>query len=326
MRETLREILLTLQLILDTVIAGAADAAEVIALVGGKDRTDLEVYQIGLSRLAIVMMLLPIPILLLGIFGFSMWISVAGLVWAFFTILLSLLAAPIALIIDAIWRRTAVGFGERYVRLTLHVLFAELSFALMLIVVPIDKRPELIPLLLLLALIIFIGTRLFGGASIFNGRAITVVASMIFIAIVISLFLPRTAELARNSAKGIDNGIVTTLTMKPSNAEAGIAASTVPTASQKNLIGTEFVVKANPEGDPGKDTNSPFVSRTGSDYQFVADGPVSVLSKELSGSEKLYPLQKGRFGLKVPAGYPTGNFHFRADRDTTVRVVDVIES
>ncbi|MCR4275302.1 MAG: hypothetical protein NUV83_00900 [Candidatus Wolfebacteria bacterium] len=225
MRETLREILLTLRLILDTIITGAADAAEVIALVGGDNRTDFEVYRVGLSRLAIVMMLLPIPILLLGIFGFSMWISVAGLVWAFFTILLSLLAAPIALIIDAIWRRTAVGFGERYVRLTLHVLFAELSFALMLIIIPIDKRPELIPLLLLLAFIIFIGTRLFGGTSIFNGRAITFVASMIFITIVISLFLPRTAELARNSAKGIDNGIVTTLTMKPSNAEAGVAPS-----------------------------------------------------------------------------------------------------
>jgi len=245
MRETLREILLTLRLILDTIITGAADAAEVLALVRGRDRTDFEVYRIGLSRLAIIAALLPIPILLLGISGYSMWISAAGLIWALFTILLSLLAAPIALIIDAVWRRTTVGLGERYVRLILHVLFAELSFALMLIVVPIEKRPELIPLLLLLAFIIFIGTRLFGGASIFNGRAITVVASVIFITIVISLFLPRTAELARNSAKGIDNGIVTALTMKPSLAEAGIAPSvpvapgTLPTKGTMIIVSEE---------------------------------------------------------------------------------------
>ena len=243
MRETLREILLTLRLILDTIITGAADAAEILALVRGRDRTDFEVYRIGLSRLAIIAALLPIPILLLGIFGYSMWISVAGLIWAFFTILLSFLAAPIALIIDAVWHRTTVGLGERYVRLTLQVLFAELSFALMLIVVPIDKRPELIPLLLLLALIIFIGTRLFGGASIFNGRAITVVASVIFITIIISLFLPLTAKLARNSAEGIDNGIVTTLTMKPSLAEAGIApnvlnAPPMPKPNLKEIVVT----------------------------------------------------------------------------------------
>jgi len=212
MRETLHDILLTLRLILDTIITGAADAAEVIALVGGEDRTDFEVYRIGLSRLAIITALLPIPILLLGIFGFSMWISVAGLIWAFFTILLSLLATPIALIIDAVWRKTTVGLGERYVRLTLHVLFSEMSFALMLIIVPVERRPELIPLLLLLALIIFIGVRLFGGFSIFNGRAITVIASVFFVAIIGSLFLPRTAELAMNAAKGIDNGVITVFT------------------------------------------------------------------------------------------------------------------
>ncbi len=316
MRETLSEILLTLRLILDTVITGAADAAEVLAFVRGENRTDLEIYRIGLSRLAIAAALLPIPILLLGIFGFSMWISIAGLIWAFFTILLSLLAAPIALIIDAVWHRTTVGLGERYVRLTLHVIFAELSFAMMLIVIPIEKRPELIPLLLLLALIIFIGTRLFGGAFIFNGRAITVVASMIFIAIVISLFLPRTTALARTAARGIDNNVVAVFSLNSPTKPTEIGTN------QKILVGMEFPIK------PGEDNYLFATSVKGkrTEYKLEANQPIIIRSAQPDGSLRDFRLGPGRFGWEVLRDQQAGQLRVRSEQPAVLRIIDVNES
>lgn len=205
------ELWVTLQLLFDIMMLHLADAAQVVAFVGnqnnqGQPRTDMQVYLIGLRRLAIIAIIFPIPILILGILGH--WVAVistAGLLWAIFTIILLTLATPIGLLLEA----TVGGMkdsGKRYVNLVLGVLLTELVFTLFVAVVPINNNPNALPIVILAAAILGI-LGVTGTKTMATKKRIGTIAGLVLIIFTFSFFFPQTFQCLQGIRERVDNEV-----------------------------------------------------------------------------------------------------------------------
>ncbi len=169
-------------------IAGAGvEFTQVITRVNSHGLSDRQIYLAGLRRLAILVIVLPIPLLGASIWLGGSWAASAGMIWAVAFLLLSLVAAPIGMIVAALGSTTRES-GEKYVRVVLSVVFSELLVAFFLAVVPIRNNISALPLLALCAFIIILA----GMKFLRKGLVIAAVAA--FALLVFSFFFPRTFE------------------------------------------------------------------------------------------------------------------------------------
>lgn len=115
-------ILKSAQLLVQTMVLGAEHAVSKVGTMAGADMK-------GLFGLFMLVTMVPIPMLLLGIFGGLPWVSAtAGLWWCFWTILLFGAAAPVGLLMELL-TGGAAGTGQRYVRHAAGVLVTGFCFA-----------------------------------------------------------------------------------------------------------------------------------------------------------------------------------------------------
>lgn len=195
------ELWITLQLILDIMMLHLADAAQVMAFVSqtrqGQPRTDMQIYLIGLRRLAIIAVLSPIPILILGILGdWSLLLTIVAGLWIIFTLLLAILAGPIGILLEAI-NKDIDGSGKRYTNIVLGVLLVELVFTLFIRVVPISENPGILPIAILAAAIL-------GVLAVLNSnynkakKTIGAVAKFVLIVCILAFFFPPIIDCFKN--------------------------------------------------------------------------------------------------------------------------------
>ncbi len=171
-----------------------------------------EVYLASLRRVALVVVLVPLPLLLFGVLPLvgAPLAAIAGLFWVAATLLLAFIAAPLGMIVDAALvatgRNKERGLGARYVNLVLWTLLVESSVALFMSVMPLWRRPLAIPVLFLAAGVLAILGFLGKGGDEFRkwSRRLAVV---VFAGLIISLFFPEATSALGNVRRGIDHGL-----------------------------------------------------------------------------------------------------------------------
>jgi len=187
------EILKSAQLLVETLLMGAERAASRVGSMAGT-------YMKGLFGLFVLVSVVPVPMLLVGIFGGLPWVTAtAGLWWCFWTMVLFGAAAPIGMLIELL-TGGASGSGQRYVRHAAGVLVTGLCFALFTALIPVHEHLTLLPILLLAALILA-----FLGSSLFSRRMIMFVVTLVFLGLLFSIFFPLTAKEVTERTRGLDN-------------------------------------------------------------------------------------------------------------------------
>ena len=145
----------------------------------------------------LAMSLLSVPALFYGIYYDSkLWIMTGGIWRAMFTILLAIVAAPFAVIIEAATGGIK-GSGKRYVNRVASFFVAELVFTFLICVIPIKTDLEMFPVFIL-ALFIFSLT----GASIVGRKTVGVVFGIITLILGLRFVVLHVAPTAVAAASG----------------------------------------------------------------------------------------------------------------------------
>jgi hypothetical protein len=149
------------------------------------------VYLGAIRRLLIIIAVIPIPLLAIGIWGEIGWlVAMVGLLWAIPTLILTFVATPIGLLINLLKEEDEKSAtGSRYMRMALGLLFAEMSFALLLVLVPVRNNLAALPVLAIAAAII--GILNFGVKAEFFRSLMKTAATITIVAMVVSFYFPR---------------------------------------------------------------------------------------------------------------------------------------
>ncbi len=164
----------------------------------------VKIYLKSLRRLILFVLFFPVLILAIGIIGNLGWmVAFVGMFWALATIALSLVAAPLGLLVGGLLGGPK-DIGERYVKLVLGVLLVELSFALFVAVFPVRNNLAALPIIIMAAAVLGI-LEARGANTIFTRRFIAGKASGILFIFTLSFFFPQTFGGLRGAAEKIDD-------------------------------------------------------------------------------------------------------------------------
>ena len=159
------------------------------------------IVAVGLGSLAV-----PILVVIKVVTGWSWAAYAAAVVAVILTGFLALLWTPLALFIGAVLHPLhPVRAGQRYVRSVAVILFAELMFALGLLVVPFHNNYGAIPAFLLTGTAVVLAGLLWGG--VVGPRFFRAVAVVALILVTASFFLPQTSRAVSESAGNMDGAI-----------------------------------------------------------------------------------------------------------------------
>lgn len=188
------EIWKTLSLLFESFMLEASELTAKIALIKSREEgeSDLALYFRGLKRITLFVILFPIPILLFGIVKhMDVFVSIAGLCWAIPTTLLFALASPIGLLLSAITGRVQETV-TRYIKFAQTTLLVELTFTLVVSVVPIENNLGMLPVAIVAAAILGILSSM-GIKTRFSKRAIAFFAANVLTVFLFSCFFPTLA-------------------------------------------------------------------------------------------------------------------------------------
>lgn len=188
----LKEILKAIGLLFDTLRFGAEEAVK-------KAKPFAKSYIKGLLWLAMIALLSPIPFLIIAIIADWRWlIAVTGLWWALWAFLLSIAAVPIGILIESLTGGIK-GSGQRYIKMVSGILLIGLCISLFGSLIPIKANLSMFPLLIVAAIILGILN-----IWMFSRKVIAPLVSIIFIALILSFFLPTTFETLGEKISDID--------------------------------------------------------------------------------------------------------------------------
>lgn len=202
-----RESWITLRLLIDLLLTGIADTTQELTWVQGQNRSEIQVYFAGLKRMALIAILFPIPILILGILVQLNWlIAITGLLWVIATIILLILTAPIAILVEWLQKDSngKSSNGKKYTNIVFAILLGELVFTTFIYLVPIHNNPSLIPILIVMAAILGIISAMGITSNIFTKKLITIIASILFLVFTASFFFPNLSRYTAIKAGKID--------------------------------------------------------------------------------------------------------------------------
>jgi hypothetical protein len=188
----LKEILKAIGLLFDTLRFGAEEAVK-------KAKPYANLYIKGLILLALISILSPIPFLIIAIIGDWRWlIALTGLWWALWAFLLLVAAVPIGILIESLTGGIK-GSGQRYIKLISGILLIGLCISLFGSVIPIKANLSMFPLLIVAAVILGILN-----IWMFSRKVIAPLVSIIFIALILSFYLPTTFETLGEKISDMD--------------------------------------------------------------------------------------------------------------------------
>ena len=163
-------------------------------------------YIRALVQLALLVLVLPIPLLIVGIVFKAGWlVSAIGMFWALATLLLLLIATPLGILIEVV----AGGFsgsGHRYVRLVLSTLLFELTATLFVAIVPIGNNWRAVPIVLLAAAILGILAAQ-GIRTIFTKRLLGGITTVILFVFIVSFAFPKSFSAFQSLVPWVDQRI-----------------------------------------------------------------------------------------------------------------------
>lgn len=191
----MREMFKSLQLLSATLLMWAKKAAE-------KAKPYAKLYVRVLLIVAMVAILTPIPFLVIGIVKDLRWLTALALVWwTLWTALLIILVAPIGLFVE-ILTGGVQGSGQRYVRRVGDFLLVGLCISFFASLLPLGANPGAIPLICVAALILGLLR-----AKIFKPTVVSWVVTILFLAIILSYFLPTVFRTAGEKIAALDIGV-----------------------------------------------------------------------------------------------------------------------
>lgn len=224
-----REIWITIRLVIDAILNGIADITQAITFVSGQNRTEIEVYFAGLRRMALITILLPVPVLILGIITGLGWLTaLIGIFWAICTLGLLLIAAPLGLLIEALLN-TIKGValketGQKYVKIVLGIYLIELTFTLFVSVVPIGNNLAAIPVVIIAATLLgILGAT--GTKTALTKKLIGGLTTVILIILTLSFFFPLTFKEGKKMREKMDKSIAAVLGGQVMAPKAPVAVS-----------------------------------------------------------------------------------------------------
>jgi hypothetical protein len=173
-------------------------------------RPRAEQYLRVLLVLAGVTIFLPAIPALIGLIGSWSWlVAIAGLLWGFFALLLFVFATPLGILVNTLLgvlglQATTSRAGRRYVVYTGTVLLFGMFAALMAALLPWRSNPAAIPFILLAAAVLAVAGAAFGTGGVLGRGMVIFVTSLVLVALVMSLFLPRTFSAVSSARAGVD--------------------------------------------------------------------------------------------------------------------------
>ncbi|MBI4128881.1 MAG: hypothetical protein HY460_02410 [Parcubacteria group bacterium] len=181
-------------------------------------------YLRQLKRLALGVLIFPVPLLLLGIIGVPWLVGLVALWWAGWTIFLAAYAAPVAIAIDLLMdaaenRRTTIQqdgvqtsvrtinareSSRRWVNIMLSFLIFELGMALYLCVVPINQAPHLVPVVAVGAAFLAVAAYRWDTGGRFWRWMAVAAASVIVLLATVSIYFPASAAGVKEDVGSLD--------------------------------------------------------------------------------------------------------------------------
>lgn len=195
-----------LDLILDICYTGWLGAGHLAHLA----RPRAEQYLRVLLVLAGVTVIVPaIPALIGLIGGWSWLVALAGLLWGISALLLFVLAAPLGILINGALgvlglQATVPRAGRRYIVYIGTVLLFGMFFALMAAILPWRSNSAAVPLIFLAATILAVAGAVWGTGGVLGRGVVIFATSLVLVALVTSLFLPRTFSAVSSARAGVD--------------------------------------------------------------------------------------------------------------------------
>ena len=200
----------TISLLFEIAIHGNAEVARVVALVNNHGLTRTETYLRGFIRLAIVIAIFPIAILAFGLMRSEMWVvALAGTLWLIPTIFLSLVNAPLALLIEGLVnasRRRLRFPGKWYVNLVATIFLVEAAWTGYIMLVPISNNPGLVLPMVFVSLTLIVVV-MKGCQGIPLEKIVGKTATLMFVAFTLSFFFPKSSAIVARVPGKLDDTI-----------------------------------------------------------------------------------------------------------------------
>lgn len=164
----------------------------------------------------------------------------AAFIAIIFTLVLGLLWSPLGIIIGMLTGSTPnpVTGGERYVKFVATILFAELMISGYIIRVPTHQNLEAVPLLIISAAAVGMGTFVWGGWL--SGRFYVAIATVIMFLTTLSFFMPQTFAIMGEKVSGLDKELASAVRL------ADQQAASQQTAAAQTVGGRTLSFAINP--------------------------------------------------------------------------------
>lgn len=169
------------------------------------DETDGELYFRSIKHLGKIVITIPVPFFLIGIFtSWSPLIATMGLIWALFTVLFATAASPVAIFVSSLVqadkRKKISDDVESYMATVKKALYVELTITVAFLVIPMDNNPWAVPELAVLVLFFVLS----GAKGKFGKRMLNAIASVAMVMILWSMFAPQSYSNLQTRLRVID--------------------------------------------------------------------------------------------------------------------------
>lgn len=190
---------------------------------------------------------IPALIILKVVTGWSWAVYVAAFLAVAYTIILGLLWSPAAVFIGTILDPIhPIIAGRRYVRGVGIILFAELILSIGILAIPFHQNLGMLPIFFLVGATVVIATLIWGGylgARFYQG-----IATVTFLLIILSFFLPRTFNVVREKAGKIDENLAASLSGEKKEVDTAIRPTISACYDAQNIVAkgkNEIIVRPN---------------------------------------------------------------------------------
>ncbi len=226
-----------------------------------EDETDAEIYFRSVKRLGKIVILIPVPFFIIGVFtSCGPLISLIGLTWALFTVLFATAASPVAVFISSLVeadKKMGVADNvENYMATVKKVLYTELAIAIAFLAIPMDNNPWAVPELAVVILFFLLS----GTKGKFGKKILNVMASLVAVMVLWSMFSPQSYNNLQSRLRAVDPWVANVIGRSPTIPPGGLttnqaelnsavaqaqqAQASAPQAQQSNQVSQEPVMFA----------------------------------------------------------------------------------
>jgi hypothetical protein len=264
----------------------ASEMARQLAFIRSRvseDETDAEIYFRSVKRLGKIVILVPIPLFVVGIFtSCGPLMATMGLIWALFTVLFATAASPVAIFIASLAaadkKQDVADNVEHYMATVKKVLYAELAITICFLGIPMDNNPFAVPELAVVALF-FLAS---GAKGKFGKRLLNTLAGIVAVMVLWSMFSPQSYNNLQSKLRAIDPWAAKIIGRAPATPPGGL------TTNQEELNAAVAEAQAQAQAQAGSPTPSSQPTPPGMrGYAVQAEQPADIRFAEGEDTKKV---------------------------------------